>query len=67
MKRIFAIIAFLTVAAAVSAQEGQLSPDGTYVFEKRDTCDLFMDVYNPAKGSETTIAGKTKPTIVYML
>ena len=66
MKRIFAIIAFLTVAAAVSAQEGQLSPDGTYVFEKRDTCDLFMDVYNPAKGSETTIAGKTKPTIVFM-
>lgn len=66
MKRIFAIIAFLTVAAAVSAQEGQLSPDGTYVFEKRDTCDLFMDVYNPAKGSGTTIAGKTKPTIVFM-
>ncbi len=65
MKRIFAIIAFLTVAAAVSAQE-LLSPDGTYVFEKRDTCDLFMDVYNPAKDSKTTLAGKTKPTVVFM-
>lgn len=66
MKRIFAIIALLTVAATVSAQEAQLSPDGTYVYEKRDTCDLFMDVYNPDKGSETTFAGKTKPTIVFM-
>lgn len=66
MKKIFAIIALLTAAAAVSAQEAQIAPDGTYVFEKRDTCDLFMDVYNPAKGSETTLAGKTKPTIVFM-
>lgn len=66
MKRIFAIIALLTVAATVSAQEAQLSPDGTYVFVKRDTCDLFMDVYNPAKGSETKLEGKTKPTIVFM-
>ena len=43
-----------------------IEPDGTYMFEKRDTCDLFLDVYNPAKGSKTTYNGKAKPTIVFM-
>jgi predicted esterase len=36
------------------------------MFCKRDTCDLFLDVYNPAKGSETSIQGIQKPTIVFM-
>ena len=43
-----------------------IEPDGTYMFEKRDTCDLFLDVYNPAKGSQTKYNGKAKPTIVFM-
>lgn len=49
-----------------SAAEPHISPDGTYLFEKRDTCDLYLDVYNPAKGSETSINGIEKPTIVFM-
>ena len=48
------------------AQSGQITPDGTYMYERRDTCDMFMDVYNPAEGSETTYMGMEKPTIIFM-
>ena len=57
---------FLLAAAKVCAQSGSITPDGTYMYERRDTCDLFLDVYNPAKGSETTFNGIEKPTIVFM-
>ena len=56
----------LLAGFAASAQSGPLSPDGTYVYEKRDTCDLFMDVYDPADGSEETFMGHRKPTIIFM-
>ena len=62
-----AICAFICAAAnTATAQEAPISPDGTYLFAERDTCDLYMDVYNPAKGSKTNIDGKKKPTIVFM-
>ena len=51
---------------SLSAKETPISPDGTYLYAERDTCDLYMDVYNPAKGSKTAIDGKDKPTIVFM-
>lgn len=64
---IFLTAAFLTMASSgAKAEDGPISPDGTYMFEKRDTCELLMDVYNPAKGSETTYKGKDKPTIIFM-
>lgn len=61
-------LAVLTGAAfsLTSAQAQEITPDGTYIYEKRDTCDLFMDVYNPAKDSETTFMGKEKPAILFM-
>ena len=62
------VIALATLISAVelTAAEPVITPDGTYMFCKRDTCDLFLDVYNPAKGSETSIKGIQKPTIVFM-
>ena len=48
------------------AEESPITPDGTYLYAERDTCDLYLDVYNPAKGSQTSIDGKMKPTIVFM-
>ena len=68
MKRIILLAMTLLTAAAVSASEAQpvITPDGTYMFEKRDTCDLFLDIYNPAAGSETTFKGLKKPTIVFL-
>ena len=59
--------AFLTLAASAAAKEEKLiSPDGTYLFEKRDGEELFLDIYNPAEGSETTLEGKAKPAIMFM-
>ena len=66
MKRIFTAFLLLLAGFAASAQSGPLSPDGTYVYEKRDTCDLFMDVYDPADGSEETFMGHRKPAIIFM-
>ena len=66
MKRIFTAFMLLLAGFAASAQNSLLSPDGTYVYEKRDTCDLFMDVYYPADGSEETFMGHRKPAIIFM-
>ena len=43
-----------------------ISPAATYLYGKRDTCDLFLDIYYPAEGSITQIDGKEKPTVVFM-
>ena len=63
---ITAVLMTVSAALTVQAKETPISPDGTYLYVQRDTCDLYMDVYNPAKGSQTTIDGKKKPTIVFM-
>ena len=68
MKRIVLLAVTLLTAGTVhsNAAEPVISPDGTYMFEKRDTCDLFLDIYNPAAGSETTFKGHEKPTIIFL-
>lgn len=68
MKRIiFSILTLITAAGFVAeAAEPIIMPDGTYIFEKRDTCDLFLDIYNPADGSQTSIEDIEKPTILFM-
>lgn len=64
-KRLF-IALTCALAFAATSVAAHITPDGTYIFEKRDTCDLLMDVYNPAAGSETHIDGKVKPTVIFM-
>ncbi len=66
MMKIAAVAAALVAAATLYAQESPITPDGTYMFVKRDTCDLYLDVYNPAEGSRTSISGKEKPTVIFM-
>ena len=67
MKKAIILLAFILLGGiTASAQANLLSPDGTYVYEKRDTCDLFLDIYYPAKGSPQKIDGVQKPTIVFM-
>ena len=64
---LFLTAAFLTIATfQAKAADKPIEPDGTYMFVKRDTCDLFLDVYNPAKSSEATFNGKEKPTVIFM-
>ena len=50
----------------ISTAQDFLFPTETYLFAKRDTCDLFLDVYNPARTSQTYFEGKEKPTIIFM-
>lgn len=38
----------------------------TYLFDNSDGTELFMDIYNPIKGSQTSIDGKEKPTIIFI-
>lgn len=68
MKRILAIIAlaFALLSASAAPKETAIKPSGTYKYAQRDTCELFLDIYNPTKGSETTYKYKTKPTILFM-
>lgn len=66
MKRIFiSALAVICFGISVAAQDF-LSPTSTYLYAQRDTCDLFLDIYQPAKGSMTHINGKEKPTVVFM-
>ena len=68
MKRIIIILTLISAGIfTAKAQNGLLSPDGTYMYERRDTCDLFMDVYEPAKGSRTTFMDRQKPTVLFMI
>lgn len=66
MKRFITLLsASLIIGMAASAQN-TITPDGTYMYVQRDTCDLFMDVYDPAAGSRTSLDGIEKPTIIFM-
>lgn len=64
-KILLALITIISFAISSGAQDF-ISPAGTYLYEKRDTCDLFLDIYYPAKGSQTKINGHEKPTVVFM-
>ena len=40
-------------------------PSGTYMFAQKDSCSLFLDIYEPADSSVRAIDGKEKPTIIF--
>lgn len=69
MKRIV-LTAIIIIASCifVNAQESERTffPSGTYMYAQRDTCDLFLDVYNATPGSETCYNGKAKPTVLFI-
>lgn len=50
---------FLTFAAAA------IEPSGTYLYAEKDGQELFLDIYDPAEGSVTSIDGIAKPTIIF--
>lgn len=49
-----------------AAQQKVITPSATYLYAHRDTCDLYLDIYNPAPGSATTIDGAAKPAIMFV-
>lgn len=67
MKKFLITLMLLTAAGLYSRAAGAIvTPDETYMFAKRDTCELFMDIYHPAKGSQTNFNGTEKPTVIFM-
>lgn len=71
MKRLMicCVVLLMAVMPASAQWHGSggstVRPDATYMYAVRDTARLFLDVYNPAPGSETEIDGKQKPTILF--
>ncbi len=68
MKHLSAIILVFLAALTASAQRVRIdiTPSGEYMFAQRDTCQLFMSVYDPAPESDTRFEGKAKPTILFI-
>lgn len=70
MLRKSSIIAVIFMAVSgftiTNAQTTSCTPDGTYLYAERDTCSLFMDIYEPAEDKVMTADGNTKPTIIFM-
>ena len=59
MKKIVLFFGILFLGLSAAAQE-------TYLYARRDTCDLYLDVYRPAEGTETAFEGLAKPTVVFV-
>jgi predicted esterase len=68
MKRSFwTIVLSLAIAMTIStAAQAQTKPDATYMYAQRDTCDLYLDIYEPAEGKIFTADGEEKPSIIFM-
>ena len=59
MKKI--LLALITIVWGCLAQAQE-----TYLFASRDTCDLYLDIYRPAEGADTTFQGIRKPAIIHV-
>ena len=65
-KTVICLIAFSIALSAFSQRASiDIAPSGEYMFAQRDTCQLFMSVYDPSPESQTTLDGKAKPTILF--
>lgn len=63
-----ALFSGLLFAEPLIAQPPKIdySPSATYFFAQKGDEELYMDVYEPAEGSETTFEGKAKPVILWL-
>lgn len=69
MKAIFicAVVALCCLPTKAQTKKSNVPiPDGTYMFAQRDTCKLFMDIYEPEKGTTKFVTGREKPTVIFM-
>ena len=60
------IAAIICADCGLCRAQDLLKPDETFMFAEKDSLQLFMDVYYPADGSEMTVDGVNKPTILYV-
>jgi len=66
MRKTLLSLALLACASFSLIAQDQIKADATYLFAERDSISLYLDIYNPSPGSETSIDGITKPTIIYV-
>lgn len=60
-------ICFIAVCLTSQARAEEIyEPSGTYLFAQKDTCELFLDVYEPSAGSVRTVGDAQKPTVLFM-
>ena len=50
MRKALIAVCALLLHRAAHADNEKIVPDGTYLYAQRDTCELFMDIYDPAEG-----------------
>ncbi|MDO5442332.1 MAG: alpha/beta hydrolase [Bacteroidia bacterium] len=48
------------------AAQDFVEPDETYLYAEKDSTQLYLDIYYPSDGSEMTVNGVNKPTILYV-
>lgn len=65
MKRIIAAV-FAATLPLLCFGAGPIDPSTTYLFAEKDSCSLYLDIYEPAEGSITEIDGAAKPTILFV-
>ena len=56
------LLAAALLLAVCSLGFAQIAPSGTYLYAQKDGQDLFVDVYEPAEGSQS----EGKPAIIFM-
>ena len=43
-----------------------IEPSGTYLYDVKDGQELYLDIYESAEGSETSVDGIAKPTVIFL-
>ena len=59
MKKLFFLLLLSLVSLSLGAQD-------TYLFAQRDTCSLYLDVYDVTSGAETSYLGNPKPAVLFV-
>ena len=62
MTKLLITAAALLAAGFFCRAEETAGPDATYLFAARDTCDLYLDIYEPAPGAP---AISENPTVIF--
>lgn len=63
-KLLFSLFAIIVSASVLAGEVPEA--DAMYLYATKDSQDLMLDVYEPREGSETTLDGKAKPTVIFI-
>ena len=58
--------AVLAIISSASLFAQKMEPDRTVKFADRDTCALYMDIYDPQPSKVVCDDGKVRPTVIHV-